>query len=63
MWLTTWAHPTEEPGGIGASQVPEDFCRSMDRLYGGETFWWIEARDAAGSVSGFTKLRSFGPRP
>lgn len=48
--------------GILRAPFPEDFCRSMDRLYGREMFWWIEARDAAGSVSGFTKLRSFRMR-
>ncbi len=45
--------------GLLRAPFPEDFCRTMDRLYGGEMFWWIEARGAAGVVSGFTKLRSF----
>jgi len=49
--------------GILHAPFPEDSCRTMDRLYGREMFWWIEARDAAGSMSGFTKLRNFGARP
>ncbi len=51
--------PEAVQGGILQAPFPEDFCRSMDQLYGGEMFWWIEARDAAGSMSGFTPLRSF----
>lgn len=43
--------------GILRPPFPEEFRRTMERLYGGETFWWIEARDAAGAVSGFTRLR------
>jgi len=55
--------PGAVKGEILRAPFPEDFCRTMDRLYGGEMFWWIEARDAAGAVSGFTKLRSFRVRP
>ena len=45
-------------GGVLRVPFPEEFCQTMDRLYGGEMFWWIEARDAAGAVSGFTALQS-----
>jgi hypothetical protein len=45
--------------GILRAPFPDDFCRTMDRLYGGEQLWWIEARDAAGVLSAFTPMRSF----
>lgn len=43
--------------GILRPPFPEDFRQTMERLYGGGMFWWVEARDAAGAVSGFTRLR------
>lgn len=46
-------------GGALRASFPEDFCRSMDHLYGGEQLWWIEARDGAGTMVGFTPMRSF----
>jgi hypothetical protein len=49
---------TIEAGALHAS-LPEDFCRSMEHLYGGEQLWWIEARDGAGTMVGFTPMRSF----
>ena len=51
--------PEAVAGGILRAPFPDDFCRTMDRLYGGEQLWWIEARDAAGALSAFTPLRSF----
>jgi hypothetical protein len=51
--------PEAVQGGILRASLPASFCRSMDRLYGGEMYWWIEARDAAGGVMGFTRMRSF----
>lgn len=51
--------PEAVQDGTLRAPFPDDFCRTMDRLYGGDLFWWIEARDAAGEVSGFTPLRSF----
>jgi hypothetical protein len=51
--------PEAVQGGTLRTSFPDDFCRTMHRLYGGEMFWWIEARDAAGGVSGFTPMRSF----
>jgi len=53
--------PEAVQGGTLRASFPASFCRSMDRLYGGQMFWWIEARDAAGAVSGFTRMRSFRP--
>lgn len=47
-------------GGILRASLPDEFCRTMVRLYGEhEMFWWIEARDAAGTLVGFTRLRGF----
>ncbi|HYU33891.1 MAG TPA: hypothetical protein VEW48_17195 [Thermoanaerobaculia bacterium] len=54
--------PGEVEGGILRAALPAEFCQTMDRLYGGEMFWWVEARDAAGAVSGYTRLRSFRMR-
>jgi hypothetical protein len=51
--------PEAVQGGILRAPFPAEFCQTMERLYGGEMFWWIEARDAAGAVSGFTAMRSF----
>ncbi|HBL25621.1 MAG TPA: hypothetical protein DD490_02170 [Acidobacteria bacterium] len=51
--------PEAVQGGILRASLPASFCRSMDRLYGGEMYWWIEARDAAGGVSGLTRMQSF----
>lgn len=53
---------TIEGGALRAS-LPADFCRSMAHLYGGEQLWWIEARDGAGGIVGFTPMRSFRVRP
>jgi hypothetical protein len=52
------------PGAVrnGALQadLPEEMLATSDRLYGGgEHYWWIEAKDAAGRVSGFSRMRSF----
>jgi len=54
--------PGKVEGGILRAELPAEFCQTMDRLYGGEMFWWVEARDAAGAVSGYTRLRSFRVR-
>ncbi len=52
--------PGAVQGGILRASLPDEFCRTMVRLYGEhEMFWWIEARDAAGGLAGFTRLRSF----
>jgi len=50
--------PEAVQDGVLRVPFPQEFCQTMERLYGGEMFWWIEARDAAGAVSGFTAMRS-----
>lgn len=46
--------------GVLRAEVPDEFLATSDRLYGGgEHFWWIEARDAGGRVSGFSRMRRF----
>jgi hypothetical protein len=42
------------------AELPREILQSSNRLYGkGPHYWWIEARDAAGRVSGFSRMRSF----
>jgi hypothetical protein len=49
-------------GGAVRAPLPAAFIQTMDRLYGGERFWWIEARDAEGRLAAFTRARSLpGP--
>ena len=49
-----------ELGSEPTVSLPEEFCRTMVRLYGEhEMFWWVEARGAAGELVGFTRLRGF----
>lgn len=44
--------------GVLRTRLP-DLLATSDRLYGkGEHYWWIEARNAAGEVSGFSRMRS-----
>ena len=53
--------PEAVQDGILRASLPDEFCRTMVRLYGEhEMFWWIEARDAAGGLAGFTRLSRFG---
>jgi dolichyl-phosphate-mannose-protein mannosyltransferase len=52
--------PAAVQGGVVRANFPVDFLTTADHLYGrGEHYWWIEARDAAGQVSGFSRMRSF----
>jgi hypothetical protein len=51
--------PEAAQGGVLRIPFPEEFCQTMRQLYGGEMFWWVEARDAAGKVAGFTRMRPF----
>jgi hypothetical protein len=52
--------PAAVQGGIVRANFPVEFLTTADHLYGrGEHYWWIEARDAAGQVSGFSRMRSF----
>ncbi len=44
-------------GGVLRARFPE-ILDTSDRLYGkDEHYWWIEARNAAGLVSGFSRMR------
>jgi hypothetical protein len=46
--------------GVLRADFPEEILTTSDRLYGRqEHFWWIEARNAAGEVSGFSRMRGF----
>jgi hypothetical protein len=45
--------------GTARAALPAAFLVTMDRLYGGEFYWWIEARDAAGNVAGWSRMRRF----
>jgi hypothetical protein len=45
--------------GVLRARLPDEFLATLGRLYGGkEHFWWIEAKDAEGRVSGFSRMRS-----
>lgn len=47
-------------GNILRADLPDEMLQSSDRLYGKSVhYWWIEARDAEGRVSGFSRMRSF----
>jgi hypothetical protein len=46
--------------GILRADLPDEILQTSDRLYGkGLHYWWIEARDASGQVSGFSRMRRF----
>ena len=50
--------PKSVVDGVLRADLPDPFFQTMDRLYpGGEYFWWIEARDEAGRITGFTRMR------
>lgn len=56
--------PAAGPAGVAVAQVPEEFVRSMRRLYsgpsfGGPIFWWIEARDAQGALLAVSPAREW----
>jgi hypothetical protein len=47
-------------GNVLRASFPEEMLATSDRLYGrNEHYWWIEARNAAGAVSGFSRMRGF----
>ncbi len=45
-------------GGVVRATPPADFLQTMDRLYGGERFAWIEARDPTGRLVAFSRMRA-----
>lgn len=46
------------PARVLRPRVPGELVAAVDRLYAGETiWWWVEARDAAGAVSGYSPMR------
>jgi hypothetical protein len=52
--------PASVRNGILRADLPDEMLITSDRLYGGgEHFWWIEAKDAEGRVSGFSRMRRF----
>jgi hypothetical protein len=52
--------PAAVQGGILRADLPDEILQTSDRLYGrGVHYWWIEARDASGRVSGFSRMRGF----
>ena len=47
-------------GNVLRADLPDEILQTSDRLYGKSVhYWWIEARDAGGRVSGFSRMRSF----
>ena len=57
-------NPTAVDLGVAAvrdsvlrAPLPREFISSMHRLYGGDQFWWIEARDAAGRLTAYSRMR------
>lgn len=47
-------------GNVLRVDLPDEILQTSDRLYGkGVHYWWIEARDASGRVSGFSRMRGF----
>jgi hypothetical protein len=50
------AAPT--PDGTCRVAFPRDFLFAMDRLYGGDFYWWIESRDERGQLL-WSGMRSF----
>jgi len=43
-------------------EMPRDFLRTNAALYGPSTvYWWLEARDEAGALRGYTRLRPLAP--
>jgi hypothetical protein len=52
--------PSALGGGRVRAALPPEILETSDHLYGkGVHYWWIEARDASGKVSGFSRMRSF----
>jgi hypothetical protein len=50
------------PSGTLRVALPREFLLAMDRLYGGDFYWWIEARDERGQLL-WSRMRSFWLAP
>jgi len=47
-------------GGVLRADLPQEMLATSDHLYGRSAhYWWIEARNAGGAVSGFSRMRRF----
>jgi hypothetical protein len=49
-------------GGRVRVPLPAEFLSTMERLYGGTTYWWVEGRDAAGALRAASPLAPVGDR-
>ena len=49
---------TPGPDGTSRVDLPRAFLLAMDRLYGGDFYWWIESRDDRGQLL-WSRMRSF----
>lgn len=49
----------ERQGDLLRVELPREFLWTNERLYGGEVYGWVEARDGQGRVTGFTRMRAF----
>ena len=54
--------PEAISGGVLSAPAPREFTDSMDHLYGGEQFWWVEAHDAQGHLTAYSPRLSLQPR-
>ena len=51
------------PAGVLRPRVPGELVAAVERLYGDETiWWWVEARDAAGQLSGYSPMQPLRER-
>lgn len=47
-------------GSVLRVDLPDEILQTSDRLYGKSVhYWWVEARDSEGRLSGFSRMRSF----
>jgi hypothetical protein len=54
--------PGAEASGWARAELPRRFVESMDRLYGSEVFWWIEAVSLRGEVTATSALHRLEAR-
>jgi protein O-mannosyl-transferase len=48
----------ERKGDLLRVELPRELLWTNERLYGGEVYGWVEARDGQGRVTGFTRMRA-----